>query len=61
MPQITAKELGLLSDRLSMERNLVGKYRSYAADMTDSSLKTKCEELADRHQKHLDALYMELK
>ena len=61
MAQITAKELTALSDLLSMEENLVAKYRTYACQTTDSALKNEYEQIAQRHQSHYDELYAHLK
>lgn len=61
MAQISAKELTALSDLLSMEENLVTKYRTYACQTTDSTLKNEYEQIAQRHQRHYDELYSHLK
>ena len=39
MAQITSKELSAISDLLTMEQNLVAKYKSYAEQTADSVLK----------------------
>ena len=61
MAQITTKELGAISDLLSMEENLTAKYRQCAENATESTLKTCYEQLAQRHQKHYDELVANLK
>ena len=61
MAQITAKELTALSDLLSIEENLVAKYKNYATQATDVTLKNQYEQLAQRHQRHFDELYANLK
>ena len=61
MAKITAKELTALSDLLSMEENLVAKYRAYACQTTDTALKDQFEQVAQRHQRHYDELYSQLK
>lgn len=61
MAQITCKELSALSDLLTMEENLVAKYKTYAAQATDSVLKNEYEQIAARHQRHFDELYGNLK
>ena len=61
MAQITEKELTALSDLLSMEENLVAKYRAYACATTDATLKDEYERTAQRHQRHYDELYSNLK
>ena len=61
MAQITEKELSAISDLLSMEENMVAKYREYANQATDSVLKDRYEQIAQRHQRHFDELYANLK
>lgn len=61
MAQITEKELSAISDLLTMEENLVQKYRAYACQTTDCSLKEQYEQIAARHQRHYDELYANLK
>lgn len=61
MAQITSKELSALSDLLTMEENMVAKCKFYACTMTDSTLKNHCEQMAQRHQRHFDELYENLK
>lgn len=61
MAQITQKELSAISDLLTMEENLVQKYKCYACQTTDASLKNQYEQIAARHQRHYDELYANLK
>jgi len=61
MAQITEKELSAISDLLTMEENLVQKYRACASMATDGALKAQYEEIAARHQRHYDELYANLK
>jgi rubrerythrin len=61
MAQITEKELSAISDLLSIEQNLVAKYRAYASIATDNALKDQYEAIAARHQRHYDELYANLK
>lgn len=61
MAQITAKELSAISDLLTMEENLVAKYKCYAAEATDAALKNQYEQIAQKHQRHFDELYANLK
>ena len=61
MARITAKELSALSNLLTMEQNLVAKYKNYAEQTTDSVLKNHYEQIAARHQRHFDELYANLK
>ena len=61
MAQITSKELSGLSDLLTMEENLIKKYRQYACETTDTELKNSYEQVALMHQRHFDELVSTLK
>lgn len=61
MAQITCKELSALSDLLTIEQNLVAKYKACACQTTDSVMKNQYEQIAQRHQRHFDELYANLK
>lgn len=61
MAQITEKELTAISDLLSMEENMVAKFRACACMTNDTSLKSEYEQMAHRHQRHYDELYSNLK
>ncbi len=61
MAQITSKELSGLSDLLTMEENLIKKYRQYACETTDTELKNSYEQVALMHQRHFDELVSNLK
>ena len=54
---LTTKELSAIEDQLGAEKELVAKYRSYAAACTDAQLKAKFDGMAARHQSHFDTLY----
>ena len=60
MPNLTAKELSALEDQLTQEVTLVKKYRAYSSLCTDPILKSTCNQIADRHQKHFDTLMSHL-
>ena len=61
MAQITCKELSALSDLLDMEQNLMVKYQSYACQTSDTVLKNQYEQNAQKHCRHYDELYANLK
>lgn len=61
MAQITTKELGAIGDALAVEETMISKYRYYASLANDTSLKNKLEQMADRHQRHFDELYANIK
>ena len=54
MANLTAKELSALEDQLSMEQLLV------AGMATDQEIKTKCEQIANKHQEHFNRLMSHL-
>ena len=56
MPGITSKELTAIEDQLNMESLLVTKYRTFAEQCTDPTLRTKCTQIADKHQAHFNTL-----
>lgn len=60
MPNLTSKELSALEDQLNYEQILVKKYRTFATQCTDPQLKTKCEQVATRHQDHFNRLISHL-
>lgn len=60
MPTITTKELGSINDQLSLEENLVAKFKYFASVTEDSALKNKFEQIASEHQSHFNRLYSHL-
>lgn len=60
MASITAKELNAVEDQLNLEQVLVKKYHTFAAQCADPQLKTKCEQIAARHQDHFNRLMTHL-
>lgn len=56
MAELTARELGSITDQLSQEQTLVKKYKMYAAQCGDPQLRVKCEQVAARHQNHYNTL-----
>jgi hypothetical protein len=60
MPNLTTKELSALEDQLNYEQILVKKYRTFASGCTDPQLRTKCEQVACRHQDHFNRLMTHL-
>ncbi len=61
MPGLTTKELSAISDVLGVEENLIKKYKMYAQSASDSQIKKKCEDIANRHQTHFNTLMEHLK
>ena len=60
MANLTSKELSALEDQLSVEQNLVKKYKLYSQQCTDPQIRTKCEEIASKHQSHFSRLLSHL-
>ena len=56
MGNLTAKELTAIGDQLAIEENIIKKYKMYAQTSQDQQIKTKCEEIAGKHQVHFDTL-----
>lgn len=56
MAALTEKELSAIDEQLTQEQLLIKKFKSYASQATDPALKSKCEELASKHQCHYDSL-----
>lgn len=54
---LTEKELSCISDQLSQETVLVQKFKQYAQQCEDPELKTKCEQIASKHQEHFNTLF----
>lgn len=56
MANLTSKELTAIEDTLNVEQNLIKKYTMYAQTSTDACIKTKCEQIAAKHQNHFNTL-----
>jgi len=61
MASLTSKELTAIEEELTMEQNVISKYKMYAQTATDSVIKDKCECIAGKHQKHYDTLISQLR
>lgn len=57
MANLTAKELSGIEDQLKIEENMISKCKCYASTVQDCALKSKFDEIANKHQKHYDQLY----
>lgn len=56
MANLTSKELTAIEDQLGIEQNLIKKYNMYATTSGDGQIKTKCEQIVQRHQNHYNTL-----
>ena len=61
MNNLTTKELTALEDQLGYEQVLVKKYRAMAGQCSDTTIKSRLENIANRHQIHYDTLVNYLK
>ena len=60
MAQLSEKELSSLHDMLSEEDLLVKKFKMLARHAETEELKTKMEDIAQKHQGHFNELYQKL-
>lgn len=57
MPNLTTKELAMLSDMLNGEKQEVEGFTMMSEKCSDPQLKSKLAAVASRHQNHYNALY----
>ena len=53
---LTTKELAAIQDHLSVEDNIIRKYRMYAQTTQDPQIRQTCQDIADKHQAHFNTL-----
>jgi rubrerythrin len=56
MSNLTTRELTAIEDQLSVEQTLIKKYQMYAQQCTDPQIRTKCQQIAAKHQNHYNRL-----
>lgn len=56
MAEITAKELGLITDALTEEALICKKARAYSKTLTDVDLSATLTKIADEHEQRYSAL-----
>lgn len=61
MVNVSLKELYAIENQLEAEKMLITKYRSYAENSSDASLRDKCMNIANVHEKHYNMLLGYLK
>lgn len=54
------KELQALEEELGAEQLLIKKFKLFAQTTTDPQIKTKCEQIAAKHQNHYSRLLSQL-
>ena len=60
MADLTSKELTALEDQLNAEQNMIKKYKLYDGSTNDPQIKTRCEQIAAKHQNHFTRLMNQL-
>jgi len=60
MASLTSKELTALEDQLTMEQNVISKFKMYSHTAVDSEIKDKCNCIANKHQQHYNNLISQL-
>jgi len=60
MSQLSEKELNTIKDLLSGEELLVKKFQMLAEHAETKELKSKMEDIAQKHQGHFNELYQKL-
>ena len=60
MANLTAKELTLLEEQPSREKNPIKKDKLYAIKYTDPQHSTRCEQAAEHHHNHYNTLLNQL-
>lgn len=61
MANLTSKELTGLEEQLNAESILIKKNQTYAELSSDPQIKSKCEQIAAKHQMHYNTLLQHLK
>jgi len=56
VPQLTTKNLAILSDQLGQEALLVHKYAQAAQAVTDPALRSQLTSMSDQHRNHYNTL-----
>lgn len=61
MNQLSEKELSALNELLSEEELLVKKFKMLSEHSQDQEVKSKLEEISNKHQEHFQSLYSQLR
>lgn len=57
MGELSEKELSFINDSLSEEELLVKKFKLLADTATDAKVKSKLEDISNKHQGHYNSIY----
>ena len=60
MSQLSEKELSALNDLRSEEELLIKKFQMLSSHTEDKTIKSKFDEIANKHQQHFNSLYSQL-
>lgn len=60
MANLTNKELESLQEQVKSEKLMVKKFQTMAGMCTDQNIKTKCEQIAQKHEEHASKLMKHL-
>lgn len=61
MTDLSEKELSAIQDILSEEDLLIKKFKNLSNQCQDKEIKDKLMSISDRHQKHFNSIYSQLK
>lgn len=61
MSMVSEKELAALNELLCEEELLIKKFKMLASHTNDVEIKSKFEEISNKHQSHFNSLYNQLK
>ena len=61
MANLTSKELTGIEEQLNAESMLIKKNKTYAKMCSDPEIRSKCEQIAAKHQNHYNSLLQLLK
>lgn len=61
MADLSEKELSSIQDILSQEELLIKKFKNLSNQCEDEEIKDKLMNISDRHQKHFNSIYAQLR
>ena len=61
MADLSEKELSSIQDILNQEDLLIKKFKNLSNQCEDEEIKDKLMSISDRHQKHFNSIYAQLK
>lgn len=61
MADLSEKELSSIQDILTQEELLIKKFKNLSNQCKDEEIKDKLMSISDRHQKHFNSIYAQLR